>query len=115
MSAPGKRNGPGKDHDAAVADLARGANGLGEFGEAAQAATPVHGLVRAGFSGATALGLAGAALTLGLMALVWSLGQPFGLRGHDDGTADRDEGPPAEAPGGEQETTARKAPLRKDA
>ncbi|MBN7784776.1 hypothetical protein JYP51_07595 [Ponticoccus gilvus] len=73
---------PRRQTDPGVADIARGANGLGEDGGGAE--HPVAGLVSASVNGAMAVGLTGAALTLGMMARVMSLGAVV-RRGPRDG------------------------------
>ncbi|QRF65378.1 hypothetical protein [Ponticoccus alexandrii] len=73
---------PRRQTDPGVADIARGANGLGEDGGGA--VHPMAGLVSASVNGAMAVGLTGAALTLGMMARVMSLGAMV-RRGPRDG------------------------------
>lgn len=63
--------------DPSIADLARGANGLGEAEDAdRQAATefPMAGVVTAGFWSMAALSLAGMSVAANTAARVWSLG-----------------------------------------
>lgn len=63
---------PQRQTDPGAADIARGANGLSE--DSGVEPHPMAGVVSAGVNGAMAVGLTGAALTLGMMARVMSLG-----------------------------------------
>ncbi|WP_305971273.1 MULTISPECIES: hypothetical protein [unclassified Mameliella] len=74
--------------DPGIADLARGANGLGESDDMVMMTHAMTGMVSAGMHGALAVGLSGAALTLNMMARLAGLGtEP--RRGPQD---DREDG-----------------------
>lgn len=88
MSTPRDRrtaSRPVQRPDPGIADLARGANGLGESDDMVRMTNAMTGMVSAGMHGALAVGLSGAALTLNMMARLAGLG----TRRADD---DREDG-----------------------
>ncbi|MBY6160520.1 hypothetical protein KUV73_05415 [Mameliella alba] len=72
--------------DPGMADIARGANGLGEIEDTVQVTHAMTGMMSAGMHGALAIGLSGAAMTLGMMARLTSFGA--GLRRNDEDKGD---------------------------
>ncbi|GGF47861.1 MULTISPECIES: hypothetical protein [Mameliella] len=91
MSTPRERRQvarPVQRPDPGIADLARGANGLGESDDMVKMTNAMTGMVSAGMHGALAVGLSGAALTLNMMARLAGLGSVPRRRQQDD----REEG-----------------------
>lgn len=86
---PPRKDRPAHDRTQAseeTADLARGANGLGDAVDWTAQAEPAVHMMRAGFAGAMAMSLGAAAFTLESVARMMSLG-----RGHHAGPEGGDD------------------------